>query len=156
MRIWGYTQHTWSTNMNNCSCNYKCNKKLPTSEDLFTHKHIFQRWLFNKPHSGVFSQLNKGGGWVVIYSPPTSVRSAVQTLELTTGQVGSCFPMVGSLPYRTLTNCMYWFPLPIKLPVVTWHIQCVESDVKTQITKSTENKILTEVATNSLNLPKPT
>ena len=33
------------------------------------------------------------------------------------GKVGSFLAIVGSLQYRTLTNCMYWFPLPIKLPV---------------------------------------
>ena len=34
------------------------------------------------------------------------------------GKAGSCLPLVGSLQYRTLTNCMYWFPLPFQLPVV--------------------------------------
>ena len=42
------------------------------------------------------------------------------------------FPYVGklvvayqrSLQYTTLTNCMYWFPLPTKLPVVIWPVQC--------------------------------
>ena len=33
------------------------------------------------------------------------------------GKDGSFLPMVGSLHYRTLMNCMYWFPVPIKLPV---------------------------------------
>ena len=40
------------------------------------------------------------------------------------GKVGSCLPLVGSLQYITLTNCMYWFTLPIKLPVVIWPVQC--------------------------------
>ena len=35
------------------------------------------------------------------------------------GKVGSGLLMVGSLQYRTLTNCMYRFPLPTKLPIVT-------------------------------------
>ena len=30
------------------------------------------------------------------------------------GKVGSCLPVVGSLQCRTLTNCVYWFPLPTK------------------------------------------
>ena len=34
------------------------------------------------------------------------------------GKAGSCLPLVGSLQYRTLTNYMYWFPLPFQLPVV--------------------------------------
>ena len=34
------------------------------------------------------------------------------------GKVGSSLPMVGSLQYRTLTNCLYWFHLPIKLPII--------------------------------------
>ena len=40
------------------------------------------------------------------------------------GKAGSCLPMVGSLQYRTLANSMYWFPLPIQLPVVIWPVQC--------------------------------
>ena len=40
------------------------------------------------------------------------------------GKAGSCLPLVGSLQYRTLTNCMYWFPLPFQLPVVMWPVQC--------------------------------
>ena len=36
------------------------------------------------------------------------------------GKVGSCLPMVGSLQYRILTGCMYWFPLLLKLPFVIW------------------------------------
>ena len=32
--------------------------------------------------------------------------------------------LVGNLRYRTLTNCMYWFPLPTKLPIVIWPVQC--------------------------------
>ena len=40
------------------------------------------------------------------------------------GKAGSCLPLVGSLQYRTLTNCMYWFPLPFQLPVVIWPVQC--------------------------------
>ena len=49
------------------------------------------------------------------------------------GKVGSCLLMVRSLPYRTLTNCMYWYPLPIKL--LRYDLSSVESDVKTQINK---------------------
>ena len=40
------------------------------------------------------------------------------------GKVGSCLPMLCSLQYRTLTNYMYWFPLPIKIPAMIWPIQC--------------------------------
>ena len=39
------------------------------------------------------------------------------------GKVGSYFPMVCNLQYRTLTNCMYWFPLPTKLPMMIWPVQ---------------------------------
>ena len=42
--------------------------------------------------------------------------------------------LVSSLQYRTLTNCMYWFPLPIELPVVIWPVQCWKR-CKTQINK---------------------
>ena len=34
------------------------------------------------------------------------------------GKAGSSLLLVGSLQYRTLTNCMYWFTLPFQLPVV--------------------------------------
>ena len=40
------------------------------------------------------------------------------------GKVGSCLPMVCSLQYWTLTNCMYWFPLPAKLLVMIRPVQC--------------------------------
>ena len=40
------------------------------------------------------------------------------------GKADSCLPLVGSLQYRTLTNCMYWFPPPFQLPVVIWPVQC--------------------------------
>ena len=52
------------------------------------------------------------------------------------GKAGSCLPMVGK--YRTLTNCMYWFPLPFQLPVVIWPVQCWKH-VKPQINKSLSN-----------------
>ena len=42
----------------------------------------------------------------------------------TSGKAASCLPLVGSLQYRTLTNCMYWFPLPFQLAVVIWPVQC--------------------------------
>ena len=35
------------------------------------------------------------------------------------GKAASCLPLVGSLQYRTLTNCMYWFPLPFPLVSTT-------------------------------------
>ena len=34
------------------------------------------------------------------------------------GKAGSCLLLVSSLQYRTLTNCMYWFPLPFQLPIM--------------------------------------
>ena len=39
-------------------------------------------------------------------------------------KVGSCLPMLGSLQYRTLTNCMCWCPVSTKLPIVIWPAQC--------------------------------
>ena len=49
---------------------------------------------------------------------------------------GSCLPLVGSLQYRPLTNCMYWFPLPFQLPLSWYDLSSVESDVKHQINKN--------------------
>ena len=34
------------------------------------------------------------------------------------GKGGNFSPIVGSLQYKTLTNCMYWFPLPLKLRIM--------------------------------------
>ena len=43
--------------------------------------------------------------------------------------------MVSSLQYQTLTNRMYWLPLPIKY--LSWYDLCsVETDVKTHINKN--------------------
>ena len=35
---------------------------------------------------------------------------------ISSGKAGSCLLLVSTLEYRTLTNCMYRFPLPVKLP----------------------------------------
>ena len=43
--------------------------------------------------------------------------------------------MAGTLQYRTLTNCMYRFPLAIKLPVVIWPVQCWKAMLKIQVNK---------------------
>ena len=37
---------------------------------------------------------------------------------------GSFLQMISSLQYRTLTNCMYLFSLPIKLPVMIGPVLC--------------------------------
>ena len=63
------------------------------------------------------------GGAVVTHLPPTSKVSGSNPGSYV-GKVGSCLPVVDSLQYRTLTNCMYWFPLPTKLPVVIQPEQC--------------------------------
>ena len=45
------------------------------------------------------------------------VRGSVPGMA-SSGEGGSCLPLVDSLQYRTLTNCMYWFPLSFQLPIV--------------------------------------
>ena len=55
------------------------------------------------------------GGAVVKRSPPTS---EVGGSNLDLMWKSWVVAMVCCLQYRTLTNCMYWFPLPTKLPVV--------------------------------------
>ena len=58
---------------------------------------------------------------MVTLSPPTSEAGVWP-------QVGTLIVACGwSTVYGTLTNCMYWFPLPFELPVV----YSVESNVKT-------------------------
>ena len=36
----------------------------------------------------------------------------------------SGLPLASSLQYRSLTKCMYWFPVPFQLPAVIWPVQC--------------------------------
>ena len=60
----------------------------------------------------------RGQGGALVHTHLLPLRSVVQTWTLC-GKVGICLPMVSSLQYRTLTNCMYWFPLTTKLPIVT-------------------------------------
>ena len=43
---------------------------------------------------------------------------------VSSGKAGSCLLLVRSLQYRTLTNCMYWFPLPFQLPIMISPVQC--------------------------------
>ena len=62
------------------------------------------------------SQSRGHGGAVVTDSPPTSEAGSSYPGHYV-GKVGS-LTLVGSLQYRTLTNCMYWIRLPIKLSVV--------------------------------------
>ena len=64
------------------------------------------------------------GGRVVTLSPPTSEAGVRFPARPQVEKTGSCLPLVGSLQYRTLTNCMYWSPLPFQLPVVIWPVQC--------------------------------
>ena len=47
---------------------------------------------------------------------------------------GNYLLMICSLQYRTLSHCMYWFPLHIKLPVTD--LYSVESNDKTQLNKT--------------------
>ena len=58
------------------------------------------------------------GGRVVTLSPPTSEAGVSVPGMASSGKAGSCLPLVGSLQYRTLMNCIYWFPLPFQVPVM--------------------------------------
>ena len=77
----------------------------------------FSRGVYNL---GGFLSTNRGGhgGRVVTLSPPTSEAGGSVPVTASSGKAGSCLPLVGSLQYRTLTNCMHWFPPPFQLPVV--------------------------------------
>ena len=69
-------------------------------------------------------QLNK----ILLYLPQTSGGYSGTLLTLAShlwdqslnpgltscGKAWSCLLLVGSLQYRTLTNCMYWFSLPFQ------------------------------------------
>ena len=75
---------------------------------LYPHQHLAP--LLPTPSRGQ-------GGRVVTLSPPTS-EAGVRSRHALSGKAGSCLSLVGSLQYRTLMNCMYWFPLPFQLPVM--------------------------------------
>ena len=64
----------------------------------------------------VRSNLGGHGGAVITLWPPTSEVGTSNPEPY--GEDGGFLPVVGSLQYSTLTNCMYWFPLLIKLPCV--------------------------------------
>ena len=69
----------------------------------------------NNPYIYIYIYDGGHGGRVVTLSP---LRLGSVPSTASSGKAGSCLPLVGSLQYRTLTNCMYWFPLPFQLPVV--------------------------------------
>ena len=52
------------------------------------------------------------------------------------GKAGSFLLLVSSLHYRTLANCMYWFPPPFKLPGI---IQSITNKVLYVTTVSWQN-----------------
>ena len=56
---------------------------------------------------------SRGHGTAVITS-----KVDVQNPGPYVGKLVVTWLLVGSFQYRTLTNCMYWFPLPTKLPVM--------------------------------------
>ena len=66
----------------------------------------------------VYSKYGGHSGRVVTLSSPTSEPGVSVPSTASYGKAGSCLLLVGSLQYRTLTICMYWFPLPFQQPVV--------------------------------------
>ena len=66
----------------------------------------------------LYPSLRGHGGRVVTLLPPTSVAGVRFPAWPQVGKLVVACLLVGSLQYRTLTNCMYWFPLPFQLPVV--------------------------------------
>ena len=57
------------------------------------------------------------GGKVVTHLPPSSEVGGSDPKPYVV-KIVILLLMVGSLQYRNLTNCMYWFTLPIKLFVM--------------------------------------
>ena len=57
-----------------------------------------------------------------VIRPDDEIKHLIENSSIpsmaSSGKAGSCLPLVGNLQYTTLTNCMYWFPLPFQLPVV--------------------------------------
>ena len=83
------------------------NRTIEMSKDLF---------YYNEAVFGIFVQtsMRGHGGRVLTHSPPTSEAGVrFMALPQVGKQVVAC-----RLQYRTLTNCMYWFPLPFQLPIV--------------------------------------
>ena len=71
--------------------------------------------------TNAFVPLSELGGnrqYLIVGSAILVANTLVSSCTTSSGKAGSCLPLVGSLQYRTLTNCMYWFPLPFQLPAV--------------------------------------
>ena len=72
--------------------------------------------LTHMQYTGIYIYIYRDhGGAVVTNSSPTS-EARGSNLRPYLGKLVVFLPMVGS--YITLTNCMCWLPLPIKLPIV--------------------------------------
>ena len=59
-----------------------------------------------------------GHGGRVVTLAFTPLRPGFDPFTASSGKAGSCLPLADSLQYRSLTNSMYWFPLPFQLSVV--------------------------------------
>ena len=68
-------------------------------DGFVTDLHVYKWMSDSDPGTGTFHQ-----------TPNSSLTSSMKA--------GSCLALVGGLQYRTMINCMYWFPLPFQLPVV--------------------------------------
>ena len=75
----------------------------------------FQKCLaLNKPFTATIKKFND-------IPLPKDIIAICDTMWMGQGprwHSGNSLPLVGSLQYRSLTNSMYWFPLPFQLPVV--------------------------------------
>ena len=74
---------------------------------------------------------------MVTHSPPTSEVGS-QTPDLMWERWWCLIDGQQFRGMRTLTNCMYWFPQPIKL---SYDLYSVESDIKTQIDLNSKVKV---------------
>ena len=81
-------------------------------------------YIFGTAHKDIYSNLlfaeqYKGPRWQSGNTLASHLcgRGLIPVMAVS-GKAGSCLPLVGSLQYRTLANCMYWFPLPFQLPIV--------------------------------------
>ena len=59
-----------------------------------------------------FQPTFRGAWWQSGNTLASHLRPGFDTRQGLMWEAGSCFPLVGSLQYRTLANSMYWFPLP--------------------------------------------
>ena len=146
--VCGFDSHKWQNDENLSQYMTPAvgrDVKNPQLWTMSTHVHHIPDWSqqqtwerLTEIHWEGFTDLSSGNWCLEIYSLKRRQGPRWQSgntlashlwgrgsipVTASSGKAGSCLPLVGSLQYRSLTNCMYWFPLPFQVPVVIWPVQ---------------------------------